>query len=124
MQSENSPLRKLHEDCGSLDTSGPHDGLTLRTAYRLTTRGLCRCVRQSPAPIIMATVALRMTWQAWRRRALPTLTNCPTGKSLRIYRNGVKPGNQKYFCFSETQIRRMVRPSHPSEGRRPSSRTL
>jgi hypothetical protein len=24
----------------------------------------------------------------------------PTGKSLLIFRNGVKPRNQKYFCFS------------------------
>src|ERR1700704_4979200 len=29
----------------------------------------------------------------------------PTGKSLRIYRNHVKPQNKKYFAFPEGQIR-------------------
>jgi hypothetical protein len=29
----------------------------------------------------------------------------PTGKSILIYRNYVKPQNQKYFCFSELKIR-------------------
>ena len=31
-------------------------------------------------------------------------TNCPTGKSLPIYRNRVKPQNKKYFAFPEGQI--------------------
>src|SRR6266699_3929504 len=34
--------------------------------------------------------------------ALPHL--CLMGKSLRIYRNSVKPGNQKYFAGSVGQI--------------------
>jgi hypothetical protein len=29
----------------------------------------------------------------------------PTGKSLLIFRNRVKPRNQKYICFHPTQIR-------------------
>src|SRR4029079_3988986 len=47
----------------------------------------------------------------------------PTGKSLPIYGNPVKPQNKKYFAFPEMQIRTIFTaiPSH-SEGRRPSSR--
>jgi hypothetical protein len=29
---------------------------------------------------------------------------CPSGKSLPIFRNDVKPQNKKYFAFSEGQI--------------------
>src|SRR6266404_4779958 len=35
----------------------------------------------------------------------------PTGKSLLIFRNGVKPVLQKYFCFPLTQISSLIRPS-------------
>src|SRR5258708_37725206 len=31
--------------------------------------------------------------------------NCPTGKSVLICRNHVKPQNKKYFAFPEGQIR-------------------
>ena len=49
----------------------------------------------------------------------------PTGKSLLIYGNRVKPRNKKYFAFTRRQIRGiyLAIPSC-SEGRRPSSRTL
>src|SRR6266446_10083472 len=33
----------------------------------------------------------------------------PTGKSLLIFRNRVKPRNQKYFCFRLTQISSLIR---------------
>jgi len=48
----------------------------------------------------------------------------PTGKSLLIFRNRVKPRNQKYFCFRLTQISSLIRavPSHKRGGSR-SSRT-
>ena len=48
----------------------------------------------------------------------------PTGKSLLIFRNRVKPRNQKYFCFRSTQISSLIRavPSHKRGGSR-SSRT-
>jgi len=43
---------------------------------------------------------------------------CPTGKSLLIFRNGVKPRLQKYFCFLPTQISSLIRPvSSHTEGR-------
>jgi hypothetical protein len=35
---------------------------------------------------------------------------CPTGKSLLVFRNRVKPLLQKYFCFSQTQISSLIRP--------------
>jgi hypothetical protein len=42
----------------------------------------------------------------------------PTGKSLLIFRNGVKPRNQKYFCFRLPQISCISLPvSFPLEGR-------
>ncbi len=49
--------------------------------------------------------------------------NCPTGKSLLIFRNRVKPKNQKYFAFAVGQISGMNLPilSH-QEGRSRSSR--
>jgi hypothetical protein len=47
----------------------------------------------------------------------------PTGKSLLIFRNGVKPLNQKYFCFHLTQISSLIRPvSSHQRGDRASSR--
>ena len=36
---------------------------------------------------------------------------CPTGKSLPIIRNRVKPLREKYFCFTELKI--ALYPSHP-----------
>jgi hypothetical protein len=41
----------------------------------------------------------------------------PTGKSLRIIRNDVKPQNQKYFGFLLTQITSKSRHPVPPEGR-------
>ncbi len=44
--------------------------------------------------------------------------NCPTGKSLLIFRNRVKPRNQKYFASRLTQIRCISEPVPcPQEGR-------
>src|SRR4029077_8042973 len=40
-----------------------------------------------------------------------------TGKSLLIFRNGVKPRNQKYFASPPTQIRCISPTSCPTEGR-------
>jgi len=40
----------------------------------------------------------------------------PTGKSLRIIRNSVKPLLQKYFCFHLTQITSKSNPSRPTRG--------
>src|SRR6266852_870005 len=40
----------------------------------------------------------------------------PTGKSLLIFRNRVKPRNQKYFCFRLTQIRCISKSSRPTRG--------
>src|SRR6266436_7809733 len=42
---------------------------------------------------------------------------CPTSKSLLIFRNLVKPPNQKYFRFRSTQIRSISKKSCPTEGR-------
>src|SRR5258708_26142363 len=41
----------------------------------------------------------------------------PTGKSLLIFRNRVKPRNQKYFASPPTQIRCISPTSCPTEGR-------
>jgi hypothetical protein len=42
----------------------------------------------------------------------------PTGKSLLIFRNRVKPRHQKYFCFRSTQISSLIRTvSFQQEGR-------
>jgi hypothetical protein len=41
----------------------------------------------------------------------------PTGKSLPIFRNDVKPLLQKYFCFPPTQISSLIRRLVPPEGR-------
>jgi len=41
----------------------------------------------------------------------------PTGKSLLIFRNRVKPRNQKYFCFRSTQITFKSNGLVPPEGR-------
>ena len=48
---------------------------------------------------------------------------CPTGKSLLIFRNRVKPFLQKYFASLPTQISSLIRtvPSH-KRGDRASSR--
>jgi hypothetical protein len=46
----------------------------------------------------------------------------PTGKSLLIFRNGVKPLLQKYFCFRLTQIRCISKPSRPDRGALRTSR--
>jgi hypothetical protein len=40
----------------------------------------------------------------------------PTGKSLLIFRNRVKPRNQKYSCFRSTQISFISSPSRPERG--------
>src|SRR6266478_9978122 len=40
----------------------------------------------------------------------------PTGKSLLIFRNGVKPRLQKYFCFLPTQISSLIRTSRSDRG--------
>ncbi len=40
----------------------------------------------------------------------------PTGKSLLIFRNRVKPRNQKYICFYLTQIRCISITSCPERG--------
>ena len=37
--------------------------------------------------------------------------SAPTGKSLLIFRNAVKPRLQKYFCFLPTQISSLIRVS-------------
>jgi hypothetical protein len=41
--------------------------------------------------------------------------SCPTGKSLLVYRNRVKPQNKKYFAFPEGQIRAYLLPSRPAQ---------
>src|SRR6266478_9026182 len=41
----------------------------------------------------------------------------PTGKSLLIFRNHVKPVLQKYFALPLTQITSKSKPSCPTEGR-------
>ncbi len=41
----------------------------------------------------------------------------PTGKSLLIFRNRVKPRNQKYFTSRSTQISSLIRAVLPTEGR-------
>src|SRR5258705_9231894 len=60
-----------------------------------------------------------------RDLAIRVRQNNPTGKSLLIFGNRVKPQIQKYFAFPEGQISAMT-PAIPSyqEGRWPSSRTL
>jgi hypothetical protein len=46
----------------------------------------------------------------------------PTGKSLLIFRNRVKPRNQKYFASPPTQIRCISKPSRPDRGALRTSR--
>src|SRR5439155_27230874 len=46
-----------------------------------------------------------------------------SGKSLQIFRNRVKPQNQKYFCFSEAQSGAWSARLTRQEGRSRSSRT-
>jgi hypothetical protein len=41
----------------------------------------------------------------------------PAGKSLLIFRNRVKPRNQKYFTSRSTQISSLIRAVLPTEGR-------
>jgi hypothetical protein len=41
---------------------------------------------------------------------------CPSGKSLPIFRNRVKPQNQKYFAFPEMKIMALVASSRPARG--------
>jgi hypothetical protein len=41
----------------------------------------------------------------------------PTGKSLLIFRNGVKPRNQKYFASHYIQISSLICAVLPTEGR-------
>jgi hypothetical protein len=41
----------------------------------------------------------------------------PSGKSLLIFRNRVKPLNQKYFASLPTQISSLIRTVPPTEGR-------
>jgi hypothetical protein len=41
--------------------------------------------------------------------------NCPTGKSLRIFRNRVKPKNQKYSTFAVGQISGLNPPVSPDK---------
>jgi hypothetical protein len=56
-------------------------------------------------------VASRTT-TIWMRRVRQ---NNPTGKSLLIFRNGVKPQNKKYFAFPEGQNRAYLLPSRPDQ---------
>jgi hypothetical protein len=41
---------------------------------------------------------------------------CPTGISLLIFRNNVKPRLQKYFCFLPRQISSLIRTSRSDRG--------
>jgi hypothetical protein len=41
--------------------------------------------------------------------------NCPTGKSLPILRNRVKPQNKKYFAFPEERTVAYLSPSRPDK---------
>src|SRR3954465_4712125 len=49
------------------------------------------------------------------RKPLFDKTLGPTGKSLPIYGNCVKPQNEKYFAFPEGQIRTISPPSRPAQ---------
>jgi hypothetical protein len=50
-----------------------------------------------------------------RARLAIAKPNCPTGKSLRIFRNSVKPKNQKYSAFAVGQISDLILPVSPDK---------
>ena len=56
-------------------------------------------------------VAMISTW--FVRSGVPT--SARTGKSILIYRNCVKPRNQKYFAFNAGQITSLYRPVSPDK---------
>jgi hypothetical protein len=95
-------------------TSGHRYSSTTRTSGRnIARRHGVRCPPANRSAIILAASVI-----------FPATID-PTGKSLLIFRNRVKTGNQKYFASAIGQITDtdFSIPSH-SEGRRPSSRTL
>src|ERR1700730_12074565 len=67
----------------------------------------CRTPNQRAAQISLAATAsiarLALCIAAWSC-AFPRQID-PTGKSFRVFRNRVKPKNQKYFAFAAGQIR-------------------
>ena len=55
-------------------------------------------------------------WLAMTKRSERVRQISPTGKSFPFFGSRVKRWYQKYFCFTEVEIRCMVRPSHPARG--------
>jgi hypothetical protein len=66
------------------------------------------------------TTGRRLRCAGWHSRVRQS---SPTRKSLLIFRNRVKPANQKYSASHAGQISRIIPPVSPIEGRSRSSRT-
>ena len=74
--------------------------------YRVSRTGAAQCTK--PALALTVTV-IRCGF------GVENPTSGPTGKSLPIYGNCVKPGNQKYFCFTEWKSALRLCPSRPTQ---------
>jgi hypothetical protein len=61
-------------------------------------------------------IAACLSWVV--RSGTKNIPFVPTGKSLPIFRNNVKPRKQKYFAFPEGQIKALVGSSLPTRGGR------
>ena len=65
----------------------------------------------------MAAATQLLRFARKRNLAARLRQNTPTGKSVLIFRNDVKPGNQKYFSGAVGQITSTTPPVSPGKGR-------
>src|SRR6266446_3194423 len=113
---ECAPDDELRDTHHFLNGDGFREGLILRSARLRASRRMAaglmvRDARLRGLLTMRVLLALRtdlpaMANQIWASGLRQTN---PTGKSLLIFRNCVKPRLQKYFCFLPTQIRCMIR---------------
>src|SRR6266403_444043 len=80
----------------------------LWTAGRRKATGALR--RSVLRPKASTSLAPLLRGEGWAEGCLRKF-ECPTGKSLLIFRSRVKPVLQKYFCFLPTQISSLIRVS-------------
>src|SRR6266550_5641307 len=80
----------------------------LWTAGRRKATGALR--RSVLRPKASTSLAPFLRGEGWAEGCLRKF-ECPTGKSLLIFRSRVKPVLQKYFCFLPTQISSLIRVS-------------